>query len=131
MTNTATKITATFAALSGLLTIVAGTRAISGSFDPGYATFPTLIIYNLALGAAAIAAGVLIWERHRGALFTSGVIATSHIIVLLLLLTVFRDIIASQSINAMTFRVGLWLIISFLFFKYKSPRQLRRKNVNT
>jgi len=131
MSKTATKIIATVAALSGLLTIFAGTRALTGSSDPGYATFPALIIYNLALGTAAIIAGVVIWKKHRAGLFTSAAITASHIVVLLLLLTLFSDVVASQSLNAMTFRVGLWLVILLLLYKFTSPRKMRRKNVNT
>ncbi len=131
MSKPAIKTLATVAALSGLLTIFAGTRALTGTFDPGYATFPALIIYNLALGAAAIVAGVLIWKIHRAGLLTSVAITASHIIVLMLLLMFFQEIIAAQSITAMTFRVVLWLVISFLLFKYASPRKTRRNNANT
>ena len=105
------KITAIVVSLIGLITVITGTRALSGSFNPGYTTFPLLIGYNVFMGLVSIAAGYLIWTKHKLALLVSAIITTGHITVLLSLITVFSGLIAQQSVKAMIFRSVIWLVI--------------------
>ena len=105
------KITASAAMLIGIIAAVTGTRALMGLFDPGYSTFTLLILYNILMGFVSVLAGSLIWRRHKLAIKISGLITVAHFTVLLSLLSIFNDIIAPQSVNAMTFRSVFWIAI--------------------
>ncbi len=110
------RIVAVAAFIMGLMPTITGTRALTGSFNPGYTTFPLLISYNIFMGLVSIAAAYFIWKKHKLAIGISGLIAGGHILVLLSLLTVFNDIIAHQSIKAMIVRSIIWIAI-FLFVR--------------
>ncbi len=111
MKNTIRKIAAGLAMLIGLMSAITGSRALLGLFDPGYQTFPILILYNILMGLVSILAAWLIWKNHKQAFTLSAMITSGHILVLISLITVFRDIIAIQSIHAMIFRSVLWILI--------------------
>jgi len=111
MKITIRKIVAGIAILLGLTSVVVGTRVLMGWFDPGYVTFPLLIIYNVIMGLVSILAGIFIWKNHKSAFEISGLITIGHIAVLVSLVTVFGNIIALQSIHAMIFRSVIWILI--------------------
>lgn len=105
------KITASAAMLIGIIASITGTRVLLGVFNPGYPTFTILIYYNILMGLVSIFAGYLIWVRHTLNIYISGLITAAHISVLVSLFTIFSDFIAIQSVNAMTFRSGVWILI--------------------
>ncbi|NOX18553.1 MAG: hypothetical protein GXO87_09780 [Chlorobi bacterium] len=108
----AVKIIAVLAAAIGLMAVFAGSRVLLGLYDPGYQYFTSLVSYNVIMGTVSAFAGILIWTRNRKALLISFVILGAHIIVLLLLKTVFGDVISEHSVNAMTFRVSVWIVLT-------------------
>lgn len=110
--NTLLKITAVFAVIIGLLSVLTGTSVLLKIFDPGYQFFILLIFYNMIMGFVSIVAGILIWKKNSRSLLVSYVITCFHIIVLLLLITIFKDVISSNSIGAMAFRSVIWIIFS-------------------
>lgn len=114
--NIIIRIVAAVAFVVGLMTTITGTRALTGSFDPGYTSFPLLIGYNVFMGIVSVVAAYFIWSKHKLALLFSGIITTGHIAVLISLLTIFTDIIAHQSVKAMIFRSVIWITI-FLFVR--------------
>ncbi|VAX22898.1 hypothetical protein MNBD_IGNAVI01-697 [hydrothermal vent metagenome] len=120
------KIVAVLAALMGLMALVTGSRVLLGLFDPGYQYFTALLVYNVTLGVVSILAGYFIWKKENVALYFSYFITGAHIIVFLLLITVFNDIIAYQSINAMTFRSVAWIIFTFIIWKRNSNLEKKR-----
>jgi hypothetical protein len=65
---------------------------------------------------------ILIWKNSKYAIPTAIATFSIHAIVTLLLLTVFRDTVAANSIGAMIFRLVTWLIILALIFA-QSRRQ--------
>lgn len=106
------RILAFVAAAFGLATVVAGGRVLAGA-DPGYIVFRPLLIYNTAMGIAYVAAGVIMW-RSRG----RGMSAAATIFVLNLLvlgaigyLYAAGGAVALDSMYAMTFRTGVWLVL--------------------
>ncbi len=119
------RIIAVLASIIGIIAAINGSRVLLGSFDPGYQYFTTLIVYNITLGLVSVIAGVLIWKRLNTALLLSFFIAGAHIIVLLLLITIFSDVISDHSVNAMTFRSVAWIIFSIVIWKGES--QLDKK----
>jgi hypothetical protein len=111
------KIVAILAAIIGLMAIVIGSRVLLGFSDPGYPHFPTLIIYNIFMGVVSVIAGIFIWRRNKKSLLYSAIITGLHVIVLLSLVTIFRDIISDQSIGAMSFRSTAWILFSLLIWR--------------
>ena len=111
------KIVAVLAIIIGFMAVVTGLRVILGYFDPGYTYFITLVSYNVLMGAVSVVAGIYIWQKNSKALYFAYFIAAAHIIVFLLLKTVFKDVISDHSLNAMTFRSVAWIIITLIVWK--------------
>ena len=55
-------------------------------------------------------------KNNKAILFTL-FITSAHIIVFLLLKTVFNDVISDHSVNAMTFRSVAWVVITVIVWK--------------
>jgi hypothetical protein len=118
--KTIIRIVAVLAAIVGIMAVITGSRVLLGFFDPGYQYFTTLILYNVIMGAVSVIAGIFIWQRNNKALLFASTISSFHIIVLIMLLTVFSDVISGQSINAMIFRSVAWVIFSIIIWKGNS-----------
>ena len=116
MKNILEKIVAGLAFLLGLMAVITGTRVLLGAFIPDYTVLPVLVIYNVLAGIVSIIAGILIWKKHQLAVLLSGIIAASHIGVLISLLTIFNTIVAQASIKTMIVRSVVWIIF-FLIVK--------------
>jgi hypothetical protein len=114
------RIIAVLATIIGIMAAITGSRVLLGLFDPGYQYFTTLIGYNIAMGVVSVIAGVLIWHRNSKALFLAYFITSAHIIVFLLLKTIYNDVISDHSVNAMTFRSVAWIIFSIVIWKGNS-----------
>ena len=114
------RIIAVLASIIGIMAAITGSRVLLGNFDPGYQYFTTLIVYNVIMGLVSLLAGVLIWQRNSKALLIASLITGTHIIVFLLLKTVFSDVISDHSVNAMTFRSVGWIIFSVVLWKASS-----------
>lgn len=99
----------------GVMSIIAGGLALRG-WEPGYSVLPWLPAYNLIMGVLTLVPAVLIWTNHRYAMVAAIVMTGIHAIVLLLLLTVFRDVVAIESIRAMLFRLLIWLVVIGLLY---------------
>lgn len=117
------KSVAVIAIIIGSMSVVTGLRVIGGFFDPGYQYFLTLVSYNVIMGAVSVIAGIYIWQRNKNALLYSKIITAIHFIVLLLLLTIFSDVISDHSIGAMLFRSVVWIIFTLVVWKGKTKVQ--------
>ncbi|HAX71570.1 MAG TPA: hypothetical protein PK152_01210 [Anaerolineales bacterium] len=109
------RIASILAFLVGIMSIVAGGKAMQG-WNPGYSVLSWLPVYNFVMGILALIPAVLIWMNHRYALTTSVATIGIHTLVLLLLLSAFRGEVAFQSIAAMIFRLVVWIVILGLVF---------------
>ncbi len=118
-----TKIIAVLASIIGTMAAITGSRVLLGMFNPGYEYFTTLIGYNIIMGLISLFAGVLIWKRNSKALLVASFITVAHIIVFLLLKTIFSDIISDHSVNAMTFRSVAWMIFTVAIWKINSQKE--------
>lgn len=112
--NILVKIVAVLAVVIGIPTIITGSRVLLGVFDPGYQYFTLLIVYNIILGIISVIIGALIWMKNSKALFYSYIITSTHALVFISLATIFSDIIAIRSVEAMAFRFASWVIISII-----------------
>lgn len=100
------------AVLFGAVTLVAAARVLAGA-DPGYAVFRPLLVYNAAMGAAYIAAGVLIWQSLAAGRRAAGIVFSLNLLVLAAVaaLHLGGGAVAIQSVLAMTFRTAVWLAL--------------------
>jgi hypothetical protein len=122
MNTTLNKIASVLAFLVGGLSIFAGELAMTG-WEPGYFVLNWLPVYNFILGVLTVfIPAILIWKNSKHAMTAAIGTFSIHAIVTLLLLTVFRDTVAANSIGAMIFRLVTWLIILALIFA-QSRRQ--------
>lgn len=103
---------ALIAAAFGVLTLFVGTRVPRGA-DPGYVVFRPLLVYNVVMGAVYVLAGVLI--RHGAALgkWLAGGIAGLNALVLagIVWLQASGGAVAVESVRAMAFRTGVWVLL--------------------
>ena len=118
--NTRYKIAAVIAFLIGAMSVAVGTRVLMGISTPDYHVLDWLVVYNVFAGIISIAVSILIWKEYWRAFTVSVLIAASHIIVLVLLISAFNEIAAAESIKAMIFRSIIWIIIILLSIKPKN-----------
>lgn len=117
MSGFLTKLPSILAFLVSIMSIVAGGMVMRG-WRPGYSILSWLPVYNFVFGLLTLIPAYLLWVNSRYALTASIVTFGIHTIVLLLLLTVFRGQVATQSIGAMSFRVIVWIVIlALLWFR--------------
>ena len=113
------RIASILAFLVGGMSILAGGMVIRG-WQPGWSVIQWLPVYNFIIGLLTLIPAYLLWVNHRFALPFSTTIFSVHTIVLLLLITVFRNTAAFQSVGAMSFRVAAWIVIlALVYFSYR------------
>ena len=106
------KILALTAVVFGLATIMAGARVLAGT-DPGYVVFRPLLIYNTLMGVAYLTAGGILWRDLRNGAYAAATVFGLNCLVLGIigLLYLSKAGVAPDSVRAMTFRTGVWLVI--------------------
>lgn len=109
----------------GLATLVAGTRVLAGS-DPGYVVFEPLLVYNVAMGLAYVAAGVLAWRNLGWGMRAAFAIFVLNLAVLAAIGWLYSSggAVAVESVRAMILRTAVWLVL-FLGFAWVGRRTAR------
>ena len=121
-----TKTASILAFTIGVMSILGGGLALRG-WDPGYSVLPWLPAYNLIMGVLTLIPAVMIWIDHRHAMAAAITMTSIHTTVLLLLMTIFRDLVATESIRAMLFRLVIWMVIlGLLFTRDRKKRAVTR-----
>jgi len=116
------KLASGLAFVIGAMAVIAGGQVVLGKI-PDYYVIGWLPIYNLTLGfASALFATVVIWKNHRLALPTTVAILGLHAIVMLILLTAYRQVVAIDSLRAMSIRLVAWTIILILLLAARRNR---------
>lgn len=110
------KIAAVLAFIIGAMAVFAGGQVLLGKL-PDYYVINWLPVYNYTVGILTVCVTtILIWSRHKlampAAIATFGV----HTLVMLILQTSYRDVVAIDSIVAMTVRMTVWVIILALLY---------------
>ncbi len=110
------RIAAILAWIIGGMAIFAGSQVVILHHPVDYYVIPWLPVYNLILGLVTFFFVALwLWKGKPYALKMALAVLVSHSMVLLLLLTAYRAVVASESLRAMTVRVVAWvLIVGFL-----------------
>ncbi len=121
-------IPAFIAVVFGLATVVAGLRVLGG-VDPGYVVFRPLLLFNTAMGAAYIAAGIVMFRNLRGGAVAAGMIFYLNLLVLgaIGILYATGGAVAVDSVRAMTFRTVVWLVLYLaLLWLHRRGRAVER-----
>ena len=123
MNTTLNKIASVLAFVIGGMAIVAGGQVLLGN-APGYYVINWLPVYNYTVGILTVfITAILIWMNSRlampAAIGTFGV----HALVMLILQTAYRDVVAIDSVVAMTLRLSVWaVILGLMFFQARIKR---------
>ena len=105
------KVAAVLAFIIGAMSVFAGGRVLLGQ-DPGYYVIDWLPIYNFVMGALAmLVVAPLIWRGSRWALLAALATFAAHSLVMVVLRSAYSDVVAPDSLRAMTIRMVAWLLI--------------------
>jgi hypothetical protein len=111
MSTYLTKAASILAFVIGAMAIFSGGKVILG-YVPDYYVIDWVPIYNFSAGLITSAlTAILIWRKHRYALSATIATLISHSTVMVILQTTYREVVAPDSIQAMTLRISVWLII--------------------
>lgn len=113
------KIAAVLAFIIGVMAVFAGGRVLLGTL-PDYYVINWLVIYNFVMGViSALFTSIMIWKNSKfampAAIGTFGV----HAIVMLILQSTFREVVAPDSIMATTVRLVIWAVIISLLIVHQ------------
>ena len=107
------KIAAVLSFIIGATAIFAGSQVMLGKVMDYY-VIDWLPIYNFIVGIISVFAAIIIWKGSKIAMPVAIAILASNVTVMLVLLTTYRDVVAPDSIKAMTVRIVAWIIILIL-----------------
>ncbi|KAF0106759.1 MAG: hypothetical protein FD146_2351 [Anaerolineaceae bacterium] len=114
--TTLNKIAAVLAFIIGAMSIFAGGQVFLGIL-PDYYVIDWLVVYNFVAGiASAFFAAIVIWKNSRLAFPSAITIFSLHAAVMVILQTAYSDVVAPDSIKAMTVRLVFYTIILTLLF---------------
>jgi hypothetical protein len=114
--RTLSKVVAVLAFVIGAMAIFAGGQVLLGR-DPGYYVIDWLPIYNFVMGVLTVlVVAPLIWRASKWALPAALAALAAHSLVMVVLRTAYSDVVAPDSLRAMTIRIVVWLLILALMF---------------
>jgi len=113
------KIASIFAFFIGAMSVFAGSKVLFGIDTKDYNVLKWLVFYNVILGVISILTSYLIWKKNK---LSKSLIPTILVLHsgILMYLYFFSEIVATESIRAMVFRVSIWIFIFLLTFNYKN-----------
>ncbi|MDL1909764.1 hypothetical protein FBQ81_03585 [Chloroflexi bacterium CFX6] len=110
------KIASVLAFVIGAMAVVAGGKVLLGIL-PDYYVINWLPVYNYTVGVLTVlVTSVLIWINHKLAMPIAVVTFGVHTLVMLVLQTAYRDVVAVDSVVAMTVRMAAWIVILALMY---------------
>jgi hypothetical protein len=116
MNTTFNKIASVLAFIIGGMAIFAGGKVLLGN-DPGYYVINWLPLYNYTIGILTVfLTAILIWTNSKIAMPAAISTFSVHALVMVILQTAYRGSVAPDSIQAMTLRLTVWVIILVLMF---------------
>lgn len=106
------KIAAILAFIIGGMAVFAGGRVLLLNQPVDYYVIAWLPVYNFIMGLFTVfVTAVLLWKDAALAPKLALATLVSHSAVMLILKTAYREVVAPDSIRAMTVRIVVWVII--------------------
>ncbi len=115
-------IAVALAGFIGIMSIISGSLVLLGFREVGYTVLTGLVVYNVAVGALSVITAFLIWKNFMLSKKYIYLILIFHASVLSYIYF-FSETVAIESIKAMTFRVGIWLLIFILVLPGQSKNK--------
>lgn len=110
------RLAAILALSIGLMAVFAGGRVLLGTL-PDYYVIDWLPIYNFTVGViTALVTTILLWRNGRQAMLAAAGTLAAHMFVMLILMVGYRDVVASDSLRAMSVRIVTWIVILALVY---------------
>jgi hypothetical protein len=110
------RIAAVLAFIIGMMAVFAAGQVLLGKV-PDYYVINWLPVYNYTIGILTVfVTAVLLWTKHTLAMPVTIVTFGIHTLVMLVLQTTYRDVVAMDSVVAMTIRIAVWVIILALMY---------------
>jgi hypothetical protein len=107
-----TQTAAVLAFIIGAMAVFAGGRVVLLGILPDYYVIDWLPVYNFIMGLVTVGiTAVLIWRNGRYARPAAVATFATHALVMLILLAAYRDVVALDSLAAMTVRLVAWAVI--------------------
>lgn len=126
-----TKIASILAFMIGAMAIFAGGQVLLGK-DPGYYVINWLPVYNYTAGILTFfITAILIWVNNKFALAAAIGTFSVHALVMVILQTAYRDVVAPDSIMAMTVRMVVWGIVLVLIFFQQRKRMAAQTSMSS
>jgi len=121
------RIASILALIIGGMAVFAGMQVLLGN-DPGYYVINWLPVYNYTVGILTISISAIhIWQRSKVAWFAAIATFGVHTLVMIVLQTTYRDVVAVDSIRAMTIRMVAWVvIIGLMYAQVRKDKAARR-----
>ena len=81
------------------------------------------------MGVVGFIAGVVLWLNHKKAVMLIKIVVGAHLIVLLTVGVIYltSDAVAMHSVQAMSIRVLIWLIIALVAWSTSKPNKVNYK----
>lgn len=118
------RIASVLAFVIGAMAVFAGGKVLLGIL-PDYYVINWLPVYNYTVGILTVfVTAALIWVKSKLARPVAAATLGIHVLVMLVLLTVYQNVVATDSIVAMTVRITAWLVIfALIFFQSRGTRR--------
>lgn len=125
MKTITTKIASILAFVIGAMAIFAGVRVLLGN-DPGYFVINWLPIYNYTIGILTVfITSILIFTNSKFAMPAAITTFSLHALVMLILQIFYRNVVAPDSIQAMTVRLVVWaIILGLMIFQVRQIKKI-------
>lgn len=109
------KIAAILALLIGGMSVISGSKVLLGIDVKDYTVLNWLVTYNIIFGAISMVVAYLIWKNKSLTKNAVVFMLVAHTIMAFYLYF-FSDTVALESIKAMSFRIGIWILIYLLTY---------------
>ena len=124
MNSKLTKTAAIISLIIGAMSIIAGGQVVFLGKVMDYYVIDWLPIYNIIVGFISVFfTAIVIWKDSKFAMPAAIATFATHTMVMLVLQTAYRDVVAPDSIKATIVRMVLWVMILVLM----STQSYKRK----
>jgi len=111
------KLAAILAFVIGAMAIFAGGQVVLLGKEQNYYVISWLPYYNFTVGLITFfVTAVLLWKNSPYARAAALATFAAHATVMLILQTAYRDVVAAESIKAMTVRLSVWTVILLIIY---------------
>ena len=119
------KIASVLAFIIGAMAVFSGGQVLLGKI-PDYYVVNWLPLYNYTMGILTVfITTLLIWTNSKVAMLVAIATFSIHAAVMLILQTTYPEVVAIDSVVAMTIRLTTWLIIlALMFFQARNNKNM-------